>query len=254
MTTQPQAHPHLLARATKRVSRILAWGLAATLGLVAATTAAWGLGYAVYAWRGKPNNHEAQQRFIESNVFLSNAFTRRTDGVIADLRPGLPERFFLNSTRHRWSEASGGFLRHGPAASVTYWTAPDGIVTRYTLVVLDIEKERLQLASARLHMTLGPSDATVLPPDPATPGELLLVWRQQDRMATAEIRPESNGTFTLVVQQIHRLDPRFALRHETGGLPRWHRHAARIAEQLATTSEGSVGWDREDIQIIWEPR
>jgi hypothetical protein len=254
MTTQPQARPHPLVRATRRLARTLAWALVATLGLVTATTAAYGLGYAVYTWRGKPHNHQDQQRFIESGIFLSNAFIRRTDGEIADMRVGVPERVFLNSTRHRWREARGGFLRHGPAASATYWTAPDGIVTRYTLVVNGIEKERLRPASARLHMAMGPSDAIILPPDPVTPAEVLLVWRKQDRMATAEFRPESDGSFTLLLQQVHRLDPRFALRHATGGLPRWHRHAARIAEQLATASEGSVGWDSEDVQIIEERR
>lgn len=239
-----QTHPQNLSRRWLAVVlwpirftwRMLRFPVYAVLGLLFATSIAFGIGYAIYDLGGSTNSYDDMRSRQITHAFVSSILFRSTGPEIGAFQIGAPRNVFEQRSRFTWRPAGGNALAYQEVASAVYQADGSDRVTRVCIMINNLNEAVRGNATNRARAVLGPPDAE-LGPYLATRLPETLVWVRDDRLLTLEFRNDAPGTDTMILNMIHRDDPRFAIRRETGGLPLTHRQSDKVRKLIRQNKE-----------------
>ena len=228
-------------RLWRAARRLLLWTLLPVLGLVGASAAAYGLGFAVYASRGMPGHWRGVEASQASMRFLLMANPMaQSSALYARLGVGGSEDSFIRMAQNgRWfPEAPGVLRRMDDDFMATYRLDATGRVSRVHIVIPGVESIRARDANARMMQMWGFAtlEGGAIPASPAT--AQALDYSVDGARVLVEYQPEEiEGLWTMRVTLLAPSDPAFSAFPETGGLPPGHP----LAKQMASPAAAAAG-------------
>ena len=239
MTTQSSPSPHrrrpgIFRRLGRAAWRAFAWTLAGIIGLALATTITLLFGYIVYVAQGRPNSYEDRMAAneIQRALYSGPTMIAGTTVAFAGIQVGLPRAsLFVRTTE--WESPRPAELVHSSGLGGVYRVDDAGIVTRIHLIRRGLPENVIDSLATRLRSTWMTPSAVAAPIEESTTVFETTVWRSNRHIMIVEFAPAGRHHYDLLVTVIDSRDPLFKTRWETGGLNPAHRHAKKIAEQLA---------------------
>ena len=242
-------------RSLRNLVRVL--GVLAVLW-VAGTFASYGMGMAMYNAKDNPRTYEVVLRQREMRTFMARANALTRNGFVAGLsfdnqslrgqRINFGDDPMSGRSPSMWKRERPALLvSEEGGVHVIYEPIPGGRVARYHLKAEYIPESELTRFARQIDSSVGRVKAVAGSTDNRQ-RRGTAVWRDEKlgHLYLAEYEHIDGEYWSLTLQGISQLSPRYQARFNTGGLPPWHPHAREIAEQLA----GETQPDRELLRTF----
>jgi hypothetical protein len=207
-----------------------------------AALGAWGIGWIVYDWNGRPHNWEARaDRALAAQVVNVLQAQRTNQMLFAGLPMGLAEDRFLNTlqVRYRWEIPGPGAMRLNERVGLVYHLDPDGIVTRIQVTAEGIDEQQIMGLMARCLAGWGNPNGTAGEIGGTRRAWEAASWRDERGLVAFDFTPipGRQPIYRMHLTVISDLDPLFTARSATHGFPPIHRHLAELEENIVKRRE-----------------
>ncbi len=216
--------------------------LAFLLLMVLAALGAWGIGWLVYDWKGRPHNWELRaDRGLAAQVVNVLQAQRTNQAMFAGLPMGLAEDRFLNTlqVRYRWEIPGPGAMRLNERVGLVYQLDPEGLVSRVQVTAEGIDEQQIIGLMARCMAGWGKPHGTAGDIGESHRAWEAASWRDERGMVAFDFTPipGRQPVYRMHLTVISDLDPFFTARSATHGFLPTHRHLAELEANIAERRE-----------------